>query len=265
MSGAWRLLVDGPAAGPWNMGVDEALLASAAGGAPALRFYAWRGPWLSLGYAQRLAPERRAACEAAGVGIVRRSTGGGAVLHGADLTYAVAAPEALLPDGLRATYAAIAGGLVAGLRQLGIAAERTPQAPPRGPGRVFDCFAEPAGDEICVRGRKLVGSAQRRAGGLVLQHGSLRLAPDPPAARRAAGLEASHATSLAELGLVPEPGALEQVLQEALGRALEARFEPSRLDPAEQIAAAGRSGEPLSAGSKNTRGASQGWSSQADT
>jgi lipoate-protein ligase A len=241
---AWRLLVDGPAPGPWNMGVDEALLASASAGAPALRFYGWRGPWLSLGYAQRLAPERRAACQAAGVGVVRRSTGGGAVLHGSDLTYAVVAPEALLPGGLKASYRVIAGGLVMGLRQLGIAAERSPSARSRGTERVFDCFAEPAGDEICAGGRKLVGSAQRRAGGLVLQHGSLRLAPDAPGVREAAGLGATDATSLAELGRAPEPRALREALQDALGRALEARFEPARLTPEEHTAAAARSLEP---------------------
>ena len=189
----WRLLVDGAASGPWNMGVDEALMASAATGRPALRFYGWLGPWLSLGYAQRLDPARRAACEAAGVGVVRRATGGGAVLHGADLTYAVTAPETLLPGGLGATYAAVASGLVEGLRELGIAALRASPAAPRGTARAFDCFAEPAGDEICVEGRKLVGSAQRRAGGALLQHGSLRLGADPARVREAAGLGAGRA------------------------------------------------------------------------
>ena len=100
MSARWRLLLDGPGAGSWNMAVDEALLRSAQrGAAPTLRFYSWDGAWLSLGFAPSpLDAARRAACREAGVGIVRRATGGRAVLHGADLTYAVAAPVAALPS-----------------------------------------------------------------------------------------------------------------------------------------------------------------------
>ncbi len=247
------------------MGVDEALMASAAAGSPALRFYGWQDSWLSLGYAQRLDPERRAACEAAGVGVVRRPTGGGAVLHGADLTYAVVAPEGLLPDGPRGCYAAIATGLVEALRVLGIAAVRTPAEAPRRFERAFDCFAEPRGDEICAGGRKLVGSAQRRAGGAVLQHGSLRLAPDPPRAREAAGLGVGGATSLAELGLRPDRETLQRVLAGALGVALRARFEISHLSREEHGRAAARLREPRRGGRRDPRGSSQECPSQADT
>ena len=110
----WRLLAleagmqapgrGGPAgpsssSGPFNMGLDEALLRTAVGtGVPCLRFYTWEGPWLSLGYAQPLEAERRAALAGAGVGFVRRVTGGKAVLHGADLTYSVAAPDGVLAN-----------------------------------------------------------------------------------------------------------------------------------------------------------------------
>ena len=106
----WRLLALGDAEaggsegspGPFNMGLDEALLASAvATGTPSLRFYTWAGPWLSVGYAQSFDESRLPALDAAGVGFVRRVTGGKAVLHGADLTYAVAAPDGVLPDGVR--------------------------------------------------------------------------------------------------------------------------------------------------------------------
>jgi lipoate-protein ligase A len=85
------------------MGFDEAMLRTAASdGIATLRLYTWDGPWLSLGYAQRrIEAERMAACEQAGVGIVRRTTGGRAVLHGNDLTYSLAAPEAMLRPGLR--------------------------------------------------------------------------------------------------------------------------------------------------------------------
>ena len=247
----WRLLLDGPAAGTWNMGVDEALLASAAeGGVPTLRLYAWHGPWLSLGYGQRVAEERLAACAGAGVGVVRRATGGLAVLHGADLTYAVAAPEMLLPTGLRPTYEILAAALLAGLRALGIDAQRSAAAAAgAGPGG-FDCFAEPAADELCVGGRKLVGSAQRRGGGGVLQHGSLRLAPDPGPARRASGLGGAGATSLQELGCHVASERLYSVLIEAFAAALDARLEQGVLAPAEAALAARRGADPLSAVSR---------------
>ena len=93
MSLAWRLIEDGPGSGGWNMGVDEALLASAVAGRATLRLYSWDGPWLSLGYGQPSRGDLRSACLEAGVGMVRRVTGGRAVLHGSDLTYAIAAPE----------------------------------------------------------------------------------------------------------------------------------------------------------------------------
>jgi len=226
-----RLICHGAAPGPWNMAVDELLLAAAAAGeGAAVRLYAWRGPWLSLGYAQRLEEGRRAACRAAGVGVVSRPSGGGAVLHGADLTYAVAAPASLLPAGLDASYARLADALVAALRSQGVPAERAGAAAgAASPG--FDCFARPAAHEICAGGRKLVGSAQRRSGAGFLQHGSLRLAPDPPRAVGAAGLEAGGSTSLRELGWCGSLDSLRGALAEALGAALGCALEPGDLVP----------------------------------
>lgn len=221
----WRWLVEDPdprslaeRSGAWNMGVDEALLATAQRtGQGAIRFYGWAGPWLSLGYGQPEDPERERLCAEAGVGVVRRSTGGRAVLHGCDLTYAVAAPAAALPSGLQATYRKIGEALAAGLQALGVAVERQVSRPPSGRPGAFDCFAEPARDELVLGGRKLAGSAQRRTADAFLQHGSIRLAPDPPAAARACGLGGAGATSLAEHG--HEIAAPE--LAEALARAFE--------------------------------------------
>ena len=219
MARGWRLLLDGDAPGPWNMGVDEALLVSAAREATAtLRFYTWRGAWLSVGYAQVVGASRRAACEAAGVGIVRRLTGGRAVLHGGDLTYALAAPSELLPSGLRASYALVSNALCEALRALGVPAERQPEE--RAGEASFDCFARLAAEEVCAGGRKLVGSAQRRAGGAVLQHGSIRVEPDPAWARRAAASARDGATSLRELGVEQSLDEVRQVCVEALRVAL---------------------------------------------
>ena len=174
---------------------------------------------------------RRAACEAAGVGIVRRLTGGRAVLHGGDLTYALAVRGGWLPSGLRASYALIADALCEALRGLGVSAERRPEAEPGAP--VFDCFAQLAAEEICAGGRKLVGSAQRRAGGAVLQHGSIRFEPDPEWASRAAGSVRRGATSLRELGIAQSLEQVREACAEALGTALGGALEVGRLTDAE--------------------------------
>ncbi len=230
----WRLLLHDPADGPWNMGVDEALLASAAeGAAPALRLYQWDGPCLSLGYAQPVSAERLGACADAGVAVVRRVTGGRAVLHGSDLTYAVAAPASCLPAGIRETYRCLTEALLAALRELGLEA-----SPARGgsrrPGRPdFDCFAEAAAEEVTAAGSKLVGSAQRRLAGAVLQHGSIRLRPDPDAVRSATGMGMAAAVSLSELGLEMGVAPLRSALVRAFAAALDAAFEPVQLTPCE--------------------------------
>lgn len=230
----WRLLDGGMASGPWNMGVDEALLASAASGVATLRLYSWRGAWLSLGYAQDLEADQVARCRRAGVGLVRRATGGRAVLHGRDLTYAVAAPEGWLPRGLRGSYDLVAAALLDALRKLGLDAVRSPrgsEAPGRG---VFDCFAAPAADEICVAGRKLAGSAQRRTGGVVLQHGSIRMAPDSRFVTRALGLTEAAATSLEEQGCRASEAELRAACRSAFASALQAELELGSLSPAER-------------------------------
>jgi lipoate-protein ligase A len=220
------------------MGVDEALFARAVRtGRPSLRFYRWRGPWLSLGYGQIFDRGRIETCGRAGVGVVRRITGGRAVLHGSDLTYALAAREGQLPAGLMASYELVAGILVGALEALGVEAVASsfprrreafqhrfqidPMSAASRPQRAnFDCFARPAGREICVGGRKLAGSAQRRAKGGILQHGSIRLAPDPPEAQRASSLSGAGATSLMELGVNSDPEVLRTACVEAFERVL---------------------------------------------
>jgi lipoyl(octanoyl) transferase len=113
--------------------------------------------------------------------VVRRPTGGRAVLHHRELTYTVAVPQSLL-GGPRQAYAAINRALVVGLRRLGVPAAQQPGGGGRAPApSLAPCFAEPVEDEVVAAGKKLVGSAQRRLGEVILQHGSLPLHDDQSA------------------------------------------------------------------------------------
>ena len=173
----WRVLVDPPFSGPKNMAVDHALAACSSPGEAVLRIYRWSCPTVSFG---RNEPARDRYDPAVGhdIGIefVRRPTGGRAVLHDRELTYAAVLP-CPTPGGLRTMYRLINRGLVRALCSLGVPAAMaggrgSPAAPDAGP-----CFQEPAPGEVTVAGRKLVGSAQARLEGALLQHGSLLIGP----------------------------------------------------------------------------------------
>lgn len=209
-----ELIVDRPAAGTWNMAVDEMLLEAAAReGRRVLRFYGWHEPTLSLGYFQRLG-ERGEHASSRDCALVRRATGGGAILHDRELTYSFVAPEQGL-GGHQALYDLFHETIVEWLAEQGIAARRfessggltCAEAPPTEP---FLCFqrrahgdvvapvvAGSAADERAERGEfKVLGSAQRRLRTAILQHGSLLLersscAPELPGLRELAGLRAS--------------------------------------------------------------------------
>lgn len=178
----WRLIVHAEADGATNMAMDEALLESVIAGdsLPTLRFYAWAPPCLSLGRGQKLAEVDLDACRAAGVDVVRRPTGGRSILHTDELTYSVCLPQAdqRAQGGVVEGYRRLSEGLLAGLHLLGVEAiqARGRQAP--GDEQTAVCFESPSDYEITVGGRKLVGSAQRRAQGGVLQHGTLPLYGD---------------------------------------------------------------------------------------
>jgi len=180
-----RLLIDPPAAGAWNMAVDEALLETAATtGQATLRFYQWQEPTLSLGYFQSIA-DRQQHPASRDCPLVRRASGGGAILHDRELTYSVAVPRrdarSTAASGL---YDIFHETLIATLRELGIAAElyRMTAAFCRGSPHLpvglepFLCFQRRTCSDIVYRGAKIVGSAQRRRRGAVLQHGSILLA-----------------------------------------------------------------------------------------
>ena len=173
----WRLIVHDAADGATNMAIDEAILSAVAEGwaPPALRLYAWSPPCLSLGRNQPLADVDLEACRAAGVEVVRRPTGGKAILHTDELTYsiALAAGDPRAAADVMEGYRRLSEGLLAGLRRLGVdagpASHSDPWESEAGPA----CFEVPSNHEITAGGRKLAGSAQWRARGGVLQHGTI--------------------------------------------------------------------------------------------
>jgi lipoate-protein ligase A len=179
----WRLIVDPhPRSGAWNMAIDEAIMdaVAAEGAPPTLRFYQWEPPCLSLGKRQPLDGVDLHRCRRDGVDVVRRATGGWAILHTDELTYSVAA----LPDDPRVAgaildaYRSLSAGLVEGLRRLGAPAGMNPVNPYGVHNASAACFEVPSAYEIVCGEKKLIGSAQTRPQGRVLQHGSLPLRGD---------------------------------------------------------------------------------------
>jgi lipoate-protein ligase A len=186
MTQQWRFLNSGSGEAAMNMALDEAILLQhdAADTPPTLRVYAWERPTLSLGYAQHTAQEVDLdACRRYGVQIIRRPTGGRAVLHDDEVTYSVVMPRHLShgPGTLTEHYRRIGLALATALRQCGLSvrlerpqrlttARRAPTSPA--------CFAALSRYELSVRGKKLVGSAQKHAQYALLQHGSIPLTLD---------------------------------------------------------------------------------------
>jgi len=177
----WRLICDTPLSGAHNMAVDEAILSAVTAGEvlPTLRLYQWHPPCLSLGYAQKSSDVDFARVEINGWQVVRRPTGGRAILHTDELTYSVVLPSdhPLVAGDVVESYRRISQALVAGLNLLGLHSEADKRAE-RGNFSGAVCFETPSHYEITVSGRKLVGSAQVRRKGSVLQHGSLPLHGD---------------------------------------------------------------------------------------
>lgn len=201
------------------MAADEAMLEGAESGLALTRVYAWSSPTLSLGYFQPFS----AAMEDGRFGdvpIVRRMTGGGAIWHDRELTYSVALPRTH-PLATRSigAYADVHEAVAAALQAEGFPARRRGETRPDGPARPFLCFSDRDSNDLVLDGAKVLGSAQRRRRGALLQHGSLLLqgsprAPEHPGLEERGGRQIaadSWADRLAEivtraLGLEPVPG-----------------------------------------------------------
>ncbi len=175
----WRLIPFIAATGNVQMAIDRWLLSQHQSGQhpPSLRFYAWSPSAISLGYHQRQYPEywQHLTWQGEKLDLVRRPTGGRAVLHQGDLTYAVVT-SGLIGSRLQA-YQKICEFLIQGWRSLGVELHYGTDG--RGYIHNPNCFGTATGaDLILPDGAKLIGSAQLRRGGVILQHGSIRLQPD---------------------------------------------------------------------------------------
>ncbi len=214
----WRLLLEPhPRPGALNMAIDEAILRAVAAGQspPTLRLYGWSPPTLTLGRGQPSADADVAVLAKAGVDLVRRMTGGTAVLNRDELTYTVAVAEndLHLAGTIVESYRAVGAALVSALASLGLTTAEAKEhergvGPPSSRDRAPVCFEIPSDYEVTVGGRKLIGSAQMRVRGGILQHGSLPLKGD-------IGAISAYLTQR------PDPVRIRSLaitLQEALGR-----------------------------------------------
>lgn len=216
-----RILPHLVADGPTQMAIDEALLESVASDtrAAVFRTYEWSEPTLSLGYFQSIA-EVAPGSRWEGKPTVRRATGGGALWHDREVTYAIVIPAGHpLARPSSALYAAVHDTLAGLLRDAGVAARRRGTfARPPGP-KPFLCFVDRDDDDVIVgvgdHHVKLVGSAQRRRAGVVLQHGSVLIAQSPDTPELPGLAELSPAGS--EVGPERWVGAIREALPTVVG------------------------------------------------
>lgn len=249
----WRVILHAPAPGAWNMAVDEAILEAVTTGdsPPTLRLYAWAPPCLSLGRAQPASDVDLTLLERLGWALVRRPTGGRAILHTDELTYAVIAHarNPVMLGGVLESYHRIASALLNALERLALPARADQKyeipAGMRRDGPI--CFEVPSNYEITVDGKKLIGSAQARRKDGVLQHGTLPLTgdlaritqvlsyPDTESRLQAGPRVLQHATTV-ESVLGRKVSWLEaaQAMQDAFQETLAVRLEKMELNTVEE-------------------------------
>lgn len=174
-----RIRNDGPASGAVNMQIDSDLLAKhKPEDDPILRIYTWNPYAVSCGYHQKTDSFNHAEIESKGYGLVRRATGGRAILHAQELTYAVVgtSPSELFGNTLHDTYMLINAALIQFLQGMGLAPDIS-DGETLTEARASICFKSAGKHEITVQGKKIIGSAQRRSNGVFLQHGSILCGP----------------------------------------------------------------------------------------
>lgn len=177
----WRLILSPPAPGDWNMAVDEALMESTVqnGSPPTLRLFSWDPPCLSLGYAQSVTDVNEKSLAEFGWTLVRRPTGGRAILHTDEITYSISGrlDDPIFSGSILESYRRLAAALLSAIACLGVTAdlkEIKDRSPNNGVADAV-CFEVASNYEITCQGKKLIGSAQARRNQGFLQHGSLPL------------------------------------------------------------------------------------------
>ncbi len=241
----WRLLT-GEASGAMNMAIDQALLKLKADGKspPTLRLYKWKPSAVSLGYFQRKRGPNPEACERLGLDVVRRPSGGRAVLHLGDLTYAIiAGTNDGIPFDADGAYRLISKGLVIGLNALGVTADSYDGNHSASLPTI--CFMRPVSGEIVWQGKKFVGNAQAWSGQTLLQHGSIAIEPQIdyltelfrperyPLDQFRAALSAK-VTSINEImGRAVSPDLVGEAIRNGMGEALGITFENGELSTEE--------------------------------
>jgi lipoate-protein ligase A len=182
----WDLILDDALDGTSNMAIDSALLDEVEASTDPrtiVRFYRWRRPTVSLGRNQRIdTAVDQPFCAERGIDVVHRPTGGRAVLHDDELTYAVASNDSTyFGDTIYANYKSVSEALCQAFQRLGVPAILAPETrrlAPHPSGNDLPCFISPSRYELTVGGRKVVGSAQRRLRRSFLQHGSMPISCD---------------------------------------------------------------------------------------
>lgn len=247
---ALRLIYSPSQAGTLNMATDQAIMEAVGDGKvpPTLRFYQWSPPCLSLGYAQPIEDVDINRVLSKGWGIVRRPTGGRAILHTDELTYSISFPQdhPLVAGDILTSYQRLSQALTEGLIQLGMEIETAPRDK-RGEQNAV-CFVVPSAYEITAQHKKLIGSAQVRRQKAVLQHGSLPLHGDlgricdalafPDDLQREAAKEQvrDRATTIQEiLGKTITWEQAAQAIQRGFEIAFDIEFENQPLTPEESL------------------------------
>lgn len=230
---SWRLIKDGRLSGDHNMAADEALvraLDEGSASSPVVRLYGWAEPTISVGYLQD-----SSAFISSGLPMVRRITGGRAVLHDAEVTYSVIAANdtPLFSGGILETYSVISRCIIAALKRAGVDADIY-RGTQQGLHKNDACFLAPSRYEVLAGGRKLVGSSQRRFKRAFLQHGSILFRIDPEANARVFGRAAvdrmASVSSFSDISEEEFSGILAQEFSAGFGAGLD----ESGLSPVEE-------------------------------
>lgn len=234
MAESWRLITDAPKSGAENMAVDEAVvkgLEYRVQALPTLRLYGWSRPTLSIGYLQDAGPFK-----GAGIPVVRRMTGGRAVLHDAELTYSVAAPSAhrLFAAGIMDAYRVISACIVSALSDVGIDAGLSERKSTGGKAANPACFCAPSRHEVLVDDRKLAGSSQRRFKDAFIQHGSILFGLDEGLNARLFGGDAAEKTAWVWAYKDVDMAAFSLRLISRMAEGFNASFEQSALNETEE-------------------------------